>query len=65
MYLGLSPNRGLPGALIEIDTSAFKSMGINPSGGPMRVLPTPNAMGTGTEIIFEQAIPPSVLRQVR
>ena len=65
MYLGLSPNRGLPGALFEIDTGALRSLGLNPSGGPMRVLPTSNAMGYGTEITFEQAIPPSVLRRVR
>jgi hypothetical protein len=65
MYLGLPPNRGLPGALFEIDTATLRSMGINPSAGPMRVLPTPNAMGYGTEIIFDQAIPPTALRQIR
>jgi hypothetical protein len=51
--------------LFEIDTGALRSMGINPSAGPMRVLPTPNAMGYGTEIIFDQAIPPAALRQIR
>ena len=65
MYLALPPNRGLPGALFEIDTATLRSMGINPSAGPMRVLPTPNAMGYGTEIIFDQAIPPTALRQIR
>ncbi len=64
MHLGLPPNQGLPGALIEIDTATLRSLGINPSAGPMRVLPTPNAMGYGTEFIFDQAIPPAALRQI-
>jgi hypothetical protein len=65
MYLGLSPNRGLSRTPFEIDTATLRWMGINPSTVPTRVLPTPNAMGYGTEIIFDQAIPPAPLRQVR
>ncbi len=65
MYLGLPPNRGLSGALFEIDTATLRSIGINPSAGPMPVLPTPNAMGYGTEILFDQTIPSAALRQIR
>ena len=64
MYLGLSPNQGLPNALLEIDTATLQRLGINPSAGPLSVLPTPNAMGYGTEIIFNQQIPASALRRV-
>ncbi len=62
--LALSPNRGLPGAVFEIDTAALRQLGINPSGGPMRVLPTTNAAGVGVEVIFNTQIPPSALRLV-
>lgn len=65
MHLALRPNRGLPGALFEIDVNALRSMGINPSAGPMRVLPAPNAMGYGTEVVFERNIPSAVIRRIR
>jgi len=65
MYLGLSPNRGLPEALFEIDTAALRAFGIRLSSGPMSVLPTKNAMGYGQEIIFDQAIPPEAIRRIR
>ncbi len=65
MYLGLPPNHGLSSAVLEIDAGALRSMGVTPSAGPMRVLPTPNAMGYGTEIIFDKQIPSSVIHQVR
>ena len=64
MYLGLSPNRGLPGALFEIDTGVLSSNGITPSAPEMSVLPTPNAMGYGREVTFNQPIPPSALTRI-
>ncbi len=64
MYLALKPNVGLPGAVLEIDTATLESLGIRPSAGPMRVLPTPNGMGGGTEVIFTDPIPPAAIRRV-
>ena len=63
--LGLSPNRGLPGALLEIDAAAMQRAGITPSLGPLRVQPTRNAPGGGTELIFDQQIPAEFIRRVR
>ncbi len=65
MFLALEPNRGLSQALFEIDTNALRSMGVNRSAGPMRVLPTSNAMGYGMEVIFDQSIPSAALRRIR
>jgi hypothetical protein len=62
--LALTPNRGYPSALIEIDTAMLQNLGINPIAGPQSVLSTVNAAGGGTEIIFGQPIPPSALRVV-
>ena len=64
MYLALPPNQGLTDAVFEIDTATLRSLGIEPSGGPMRVLPTPNAMGYGWEVIFNQPIPPVAIKQI-
>ena len=58
--LALPPNRGLPGALFEIDTSALPQ----PLFGPGRVLPTATAPGGGVEVIFGQPIPPSALTRI-
>lgn len=60
--LALSPNRGLPGAVFEVDTTALQQHGISPSAGPMRVLPTTNAAGGGVEVTFDSQIPPSALK---
>jgi RHS repeat-associated protein len=65
MYLALEPNRGLSRALFEIDMSKLHSMGVSASAGPMKVLPTSNAMGYGTEVILDQNIPSSVIRRIR
>ncbi|MGH8454107.1 MAG: hypothetical protein ACRESW_06110, partial [Nevskiales bacterium] len=65
MYLALPPNRGLSSAVLEIDAAALRSLGVAPTAGPMRVLPEANAMGTGTELIFNDPIPSYLLRQVR
>jgi RNA:NAD 2'-phosphotransferase (TPT1/KptA family) len=61
--LALSPNRGLPGAMLEIDAAALQRAGIKPSLGPVRVQPTSNAPGGGLETIFDQAIPPEFIRR--
>lgn len=63
--LALPANRGLPGAMLEIDAAALQRAGIQPSLGPIRVQPTPNAPGGGVETIFNQAIPPEFIRRVR
>ena len=63
--LALSPNRGLPGAMLEIDAAALQRAGIKPSLGPVRVQPTSNAPGGGLETIFDQAIPPEFIRRAR
>ncbi len=65
MYLALPPNEGLSAAVFQIDTASLRSLGIQPIGGPMRVLPTRNAMGNGTEIIFDRQIPPAAIRRIR
>jgi RHS repeat-associated protein len=62
--LALPPNRGLPNATLEIDMKGLRQAGITPSLGPVRVQPTRNAPGGGTEIIFNQAIPPQFIRPV-
>lgn len=62
--LALPANRGLPGAMLEIDAAALQRAGIQPSLGPLRVQPTPNAPGGGVETIFNQAIPPEFIRRV-
>lgn len=63
--LALPPNRGLPGALFEIDAAGLQSAGIRPAVGPVRVLPTSNAPGGGVEVIFMEPIPPEYLRRIR
>ena len=63
--LALSPNRGLPGALLEIDAAALQRAGIKPTFGPARVLPTGNAPGGGVEIIFGEQIPAEFIKRVR
>ena len=62
--LALPANRGLPGAMLEIDAAGLQRAGIAPSLGPLRVQPTPNAPGGGVETIFNQAIPPQFIRRV-
>ena len=63
--LALPPNRGLPGAVLEIDAAALQRAGIIPSLGPARVLPTSNAPGGGLEVIFEERIPEEFIRVIR
>jgi hypothetical protein len=62
--LALPPNRGYPNATIEIDTPTLQQQGIKPAAGPQPVMSTTNAGGGGTEIIFDQPIPPSALKVV-
>lgn len=62
--LALPANRGYPGALFEIDTARLQQLGIQPSAGPQRIMSTPTAAGGGVEIIFNQPIPPSAIRQI-
>ena len=62
--LALPANRGYPGALFEINTARLQQLGINPAVGPHRIMSTPNAGGGGIELIFNQPIPPSAIRQV-
>jgi hypothetical protein len=62
--LALPPNRGYPSALFEIDTARLQQLGINPAVGPQRIMSTPTAGGGGVEIIFNQPIPASAIRQV-
>jgi len=62
--LALSPNRGLPGAMFEIDAAGLREAGITPSLGPLRVEPTATAPGGGTEVIFNQQIPPQFLKRI-
>ena len=61
--LGLSPNRGLPEAVLEIDAAGLRNAGINPSLGPLRVQPTMTSPGGGDEVIFEQRIPPEFIQR--
>jgi hypothetical protein len=63
--LALSPNRGLPGAMLEIDAAGLEQAGIKPLLGPLRVQPTINAPGGGTEVIFNQQIPSQFIKRVR
>jgi len=62
--LALPANRGYPRALFEINTARLQQLGINPAVGPQRIMSTPTAGGGGVEIIFNQPIPPSAIRQV-
>jgi hypothetical protein len=62
--LALRANRGLPDTILEIDTKALQDMGITPSSGPLRVLPTTNAPGSGIEFTFEIKIPPEFIKPV-
>lgn len=64
MYLALPPNRDLRDAVFEIETATLRALGIEPIEGPMRVLPTPNAMGYGWEVIFNQPIPTAAIKQI-
>lgn len=61
--LALSPNRGLPGAMLEIDAAGLRAAGIKPSLGPLRVQPTSTAPGGGIETIFDQQIPPEFIKR--
>lgn len=62
--LALDPSRGLPTKVFEIDRHTLESLGIKvpPSGtvGPMHGMP-----GSGTEVIFNQAIPAEAIHGVR
>lgn len=63
--LAMSPNRGLPRAMLQIDAAGLEQVGIKPLMGPLRVQPTINAPGGGTEVIFNQQIPPQFIKRVR
>ncbi len=61
--LALPPNRGLPDALLEVDTKTLQSADIE--------IPTPsqvgrdfNMPGGGQEVVFDSLIPPEAIRRV-
>ncbi|MFH0342669.1 MAG: RHS repeat-associated core domain-containing protein [Chromatiales bacterium] len=62
--LALPPNRGVPDALLEIDTRTLNQMGVKVPGA------TPvgrdfNMPGGGQEVTFDTLIPPEAIRRVR
>ena len=61
--LALPPNRGLPDAVLEIDTKTLQNMGVNvpPSSMVKRDF---NMPGGGQEIIFESLIPPEAIKKI-
>jgi hypothetical protein len=62
--LALPPNRGVPDALLEIDTTTLSQMGVKiPSATP--VYRDFNMPGGGQEVIFDSLIPPEAIRRIR
>jgi hypothetical protein len=62
--LALPPNRGLHGALIRVDLAGLRKAGCD-VGGFTKVGRKYNMPGGGTELEFENAIPPQFVRVVR
>ena len=50
--------------MFEIDAAGLREAGITPNLGPLRVEPTATAPGGGTEVIFNQQIPPQFLKRI-
>jgi len=62
--LALPPNRGVPDALLKIDTRTLNRMGVDiPSA--TQVGRDFNMPGGGQEVIFDSLIPPEAIRRVR
>ena len=62
--LALPPNRGVPDALLEIDTRTLNQMGVKlPEASPVRR--DFNMPGGGQEVIFDTLIPPEVIGRPR
>ena len=62
--LALPPNRGVPDALLEIDTRTLNQMGVKvPGATPVRR--DFNMPGGGQEVTFDTLIPPEAIRRVR
>ena len=62
--LALPPNRGVPNALMEIDTKTLQNMGIRIPNST-QVKRDFNMPGGGQETVFDTLIPPEALRRVR
>ena len=62
--LALPPNRGVPNALMEIDTKTLQNMGIRIPNST-QVKRDFNMPGGGQETVFDTLIPPESLRRVR
>jgi hypothetical protein len=62
--LALPPNRGLSGALFEVDVAALRRAGFTVPE-PTLVPRAFNMPGGGSEVILERAIPPELLRRIR
>lgn len=62
--LALPPNRGVPDALMEIDTKTLRNMGVDVPGST-QVRRDFNMPGGGRETVFDSRIPPEAIKRVK